>query len=741
MVDRISAESFVAWMVTQPNRNGTLFLERVVQHYVRCLRSVPLKLDLPLPNEKRDIFACRTMVEFERLCKIFTAAKNFKEIDYANSHNSFSAGLQCYKRYLEHLDHAENVPSNKDDKDGKTTDAVGVISENEPAEDLKDVDFTDLSVCEGTRPDKCFIDGKTVAAMSWSAMYVGVIERLLVSHHKRLSSIKMKTKNGEKPPLLLTSPLAGLTCAKLSNGKYLYINYSTQQYIRLIGMLCDVCGIRKEKINLTYWPSKTEAMNTNIVEKTTLHPNGGTVYSSIDRDATTAIVLVLVEHYTNGFRLDSFIEMERLRKFVNEFLPVPLTLTDTELKSHVKKCGTVFDGKVYVVNAEGKAKIAELVEDYFAGGATAIFYESFFDKHEPWLIEASIVSVEILIDVLRSLFPTKQFSETYFGDTGDNIPEVVKRELFRVWGNDVLLNFETMSDRLPYIPLYRMKQLLGGNADFIWNATGEYTHIHTIEISDEEKDRLRSFAKHEIDKHGYVSIADFPLSDFMEMNFELSQTAVHNAAFRSCLSDAYEQHGKIITRKGDDLTAKDIIEEYCRSLDRCSLEDLLDFERELTGECHRWVPMQAGYDIMVRTDKDSFLADKYFDFNRNGIDNAIEHFIAGGEYVPLRHVTTFAPFPHCGQAWTLFLLESYCRRFSECFRFEVLSVNSTNAGVIVRKHSKLSYHDIMVDAVARSGVALHHDTVLDFLATEGYTSQRRYARITELITQATAKRG
>jgi hypothetical protein len=144
---------------------------------------------------------------------------------------------------------------------------------------------------------------------------------------------------------------------------------------------------------------------------------------------------------------------------------------------------------------------------------------------------------------------------------------------------------------------------------------------------------------------------------------------------------------------------------------------------------------------MVRTDKDSFLADKFLDFDQNAVDNAIEHFVNGGEYAPLRYVTTFAPFPHCGQTWTLFLLESYCRRFSERFRFEAPSVNSTNAGTIVRKHSKLTYHDIMVDAVAKSGVALNQNAVLDFLATEGYTSQRRYSKITELTTQATAKRG
>jgi hypothetical protein len=612
--------------------------------------------------------------------------------------------------------------------------------DDETATEPRAIDFSDLSVYTGTRPNKCVIDGETVSAASWSAMYVGVVERLLVTRNRQITSIKLKTISGGAIPLLMDAPLAGLNCAKLSNGKYLNTKYSAPRTISRIGMLCDACDVKKEAIGLTCWMSKTKAANVTTVERDTFY-NAGTPSADVDHETIRVIELVLAERYANGFRLGSFIETERLRKFVNELLHVPLTLTDAELESYVESVGTVFGGKVYVVSADTKAKIKTLAEEYFDGGASAIFYEEFYPRHESWLIEASVVSEEMLPEILRRAFPKKQFTDTYFGDTRDHITEVVKRELLRVWGDDVLLTFETMDERLTYIPLYRIRQSLGGNADFIWNAAGEYTHVSKIDITEEEKVAIRAFAKSEVDKHGYVSIADFPFGEIPEKNCELSQTAVHNAVFHICLSDTYEQHGKIITRKGDNLTAKDIMDEYCRSLDHCTLDELLNFERELTGECHRWIPMQAGYDIMVRTDKNTYLADKFLDFDCSTIDNAVEHFVNGGEYVPLRHVTTFAPFPHCGQAWTLFLLESYCRRFSKRFRFEALSVNSTNAGAIVRKHSRLNYHDIMVDAVSRSGVALNANAVLEFLATDGYTSQRRYAKVNELITQATTLRG
>jgi hypothetical protein len=463
--------------------------------------------------------------------------------------------------------------------------------------------------------------------------------------------------------------------------------------------------------------------------------------STSSGEIEAAIELILENRYSNGFRLGSFIETERLRKFISDHISDAIALTDEELEALVKTRGTVFDGKAYIVSSKTKLRIRALVEKYFDSGATAVFFTEFFAKHEEWLIGASVVSAEMLEEVLRQIFRCLKFTATYFGKTDEPVSDVIESEMLRIWGDDVLLTYDDLTERLKYIPISRIKNALGQNADFVWNSTGEFTHISKFDIKQEEKIFITSFVEKEIGIHGYVSIADFPLDEIAERNYLLSRTAVHNAVFLVCLTNAYEQHGKIIARKGGGTNAKQILDEYCRSLDRCTLDDLLNFERELTGESHRWLPMQAGYDIMVRIDRDTFLAERFLDFDCQAIDNAIEYFIGGKEYVPLRHITTFAPFPHCGQIWTLFLLESYCRRHSEYFRFDVLSVNSTNAGAIVRKHSKLSYHEIMVDAVAKSDVTLHTAAVLDFLVDSGFTSRRRYSEIDKLIIQAIALRG
>ena len=590
--DVIDPNDFVAWLVTQPNANGNLYLERVARHYVSFLRNAPYKLNAQLSIEECNIFVCETVEEFERIRTIMTSSPNYKEVN-DRGHNSFSAGLNCYGRYLTH----------------RNTGVAPV-------------------------PEKA-------------------------------------GRKASQPPT---------------------------------GFVIE------EKLTI----------NLSLEER-------------------TAIEMVFESRYTNGFRIDP-IELGRLRRFVREITEAEIALSDEELADAVKMCGTLFEGKVYTVSKETRKKIKGIVENYLSTGVKAIFYDEFYAKNEYWLFDESVVSIEMLSDLLRKLFPRMTFTETFFGNTSGNIHTVVVSELHRIWGDDILLNFDQMAERLPYIPIGRIKTALAYNADFIWNSVEVYTHTEKIDITTTEKNYIRDVAWRECELHRYVSMVDLPLVDFAERNHKLSPTAIHNAAFSVYLADNYDKRGKIITRKGENIDALTIMQEYCRTLERTTLDALLEFERDLTGEVHRWIPMQAGYDVMVRIDIDNYVAERLVDFDVDDIDAALDHFVRG-EYAPLITVTTFAVFPHCGQTWNLFLLESYIRRFSKRFKFETPSVNNRNTGCIVRKHSQLDYEGIMSDAIAKSALTLSDsDAVADFLFRSGYRGSRSKAKLADLIKKATLLR-
>ncbi len=441
---------------------------------------------------------------------------------------------------------------------------------------------------------------------------------------------------------------------------------------------------------------------------------------------------LLSSRFSNGYRLNSPIEMARFRSFAADELEEELSLSDEELKAYIRACGTTYDGKVYAVSNKAKERIRGLAEGCFANGARAIFFEEFYAKNENWLFGESVVSEDMLIGILRSLFPKLTFTRTCFGYTDASISALLESELLRVWDGDVLLTYGQLAERLPYIPLDRIRYALGQNGDYIWNSVETFSHISRIAIADDERESIRAAAVRECNARGYVAIANLPSGEIAERNYELSVTALHNAIYRICLSDRFDKRGKIVTRKGDVFDALTIMKEYCRTIDKCSLEDLLDYEKELTGEVHRWIPMEAGNTILVRIDKDSYVADRYVHFDADVIDEAIESVIKG-DYLPLKAFTAFGAFPYCGQTWNLFLFESYCRRFSRRFRFDAPSVNSRNAGAVIRRSCGMDYTEIMADTVANADVPLEAAVVGRFLADSGYTGRSMKAKVTEII--------
>ena len=227
-----------------------------------------------------------------------------------------------------------------------------------------------------------------------------------------------------------------------------------------------------------------------MTQEETLHLKNTSIYNGIVEKLTN----ILSAHFFNGFRLNSPIETARFREFAAEKSVDVSAMTDHELQSFIEVCGTVCEGKVYVISNETMEHIKELTDDYFACGGKVIFYAAFYSKNEKWLCEASIVSEKMLVGILRRIYPRLLFTKTFFGYSDASISKVVDREIRHVWGNDVLLSISQLAERLPYIQLERIKFAIGQNRDFIWNSPETYTHVGHIAISDNERAAINKSA-------------------------------------------------------------------------------------------------------------------------------------------------------------------------------------------------------------------------------------------------------
>ncbi|MDR1000211.1 MAG: hypothetical protein LBL96_05350 [Clostridiales bacterium] len=736
-INTINPDDVIAWLVTQPNANGTLYLENVARRYMGTLLTAPEKLDIPASMDVRNVLVCRTPDDLNAYWDIFKAAPNYKQVNISTS-RMFSAALNCYMRYLQHLTNAVQANEHTETKDTQS-ESTETITVREPQEsyDSQRVDFNRPELCAQTKPLTCAINGQAVvpSKQSWSQLLVAITERFISDGTPNLDSLDREPIYGSKVFFLTQKAEVG-NCAELSNCKWIYTNYNPQTIVTILKNLCQHCAVNLDDVVITYAPkvgslvraAQTYSRPTHTAPAAPLMP-------TLDPVIVEQLTDVLSAHFSNGYRLNSLIEMTRFRSFATEDLSEELTLSDEELKVYIAACGTNYEGKVYAVSTEAKERIKGLAEDYFADGAQAIFFAEFYAKNENWLFGANVISKDMMIGILRGLFPKLFFTQTHFGYANVSAFAALESEILRVWDEDVLLTYDQLAMRLPYIPLERIKYALSQNGDFIWSSVETFSHISRIEITNEECEAIRTAAVRECNVRGYVSITDLPFGDIGDRNYELSTTAIHNAVYRICLSDKFGKKGKIVTPKGDVFDALTIMKEHCRTINKCTLGDLLDYEKKLTGEVHRWISMEAGNTVLVRIDKENYVADRYVYFDADLIDEAIE-LVVKGDYIPLKSFTTFGAFPDCGHTWNLFLLESYCRRFSRNFRFNTPSVNSRNAGAVIRKSCAMDYTEIMADAVANADVPLKDSDVGRFLYDSGFIGRSTTAKVMEIIDKA-----
>jgi len=793
--DAIDPEVVITWLVTQPNTNGTIYLENVVRQYIWALRSAPAKLEIPSEFEVINVFSCHTPEELNSCWDILKSAPNYKQVNNSTS-GMFSAGMGCLLRYLQYLSEAEPKVQQTEElnvievlKDLELTyvdkrssgEALWVIGGLELTDSMKklrnmgfhfhfkegggirskhrdawwykqsnradqsrdeepqvtqptsvkatawvekahQVDFSRPELCAQTRPLDCTIKGKRVFPnkQNWAQLLVAITEHFIAEDNPNLPYLEVNPIYGNKP-FFMPFHLVPEWCAStlLSNGKWISTNYNPQTITIIIKDLCLHCGLDLNDVVITFVPKSNKP-------KRLVSPY------PIDPEIKEKITGVLSRHFANGYRLGSPIEMTRFRSFALEDLNSEISMSDLELEDYIQTCGTVFDGKVYVVSEEAKERIKAEAEKYFSTGAQVIFFAEFYVKNERWLFDASVVFEDMLTDILRSMFPKLFFTRTYFGFKNDSVYDILEGEILRVWGDDVLLTYEKLAERLQYIPIDRIKSALSQNRDFIWSSTGTFSHVGRIDITENERESICKAAEQGCNDHGYVSITDLPFGEIGERNYQLSITAVQNSVFRICLSDKFVKKGKIITFKGYSLDILTIMKDFCRSAEKCSFDDLLDYGKELTGGIHHWIAIEAGNSVMIRVDKDTFVSDRNVRFDPEAVDAAIEMFFKGN-YLPLKSFTTFSAFPDCGQVWNLFLLESYCRRFSKKFCFDTLSLNSRNSGAVIRKSCGLNYTEIMADAVVDAKIPLEASSVGRFLVKAGYVCRSTKTKLNEII--------
>lgn len=638
--------------------------------------------------------------------------------------NSYVNAVSTYLTYLEYIEQKKIavdeslIPEEKSEPEMTATMLV---------------DFKNPPSFAYTRPDYYQLEGsKAVVVKNWTKLYVAVVNELCDRDRNLLKTLIGKNISGAKRIDFLHKEDSHKMTAPylLKNGIAIETNLSASDIVKKIRTLLSLYNISCDKLIIGYHKREKQVDGGKLINNSTVVSENSPALMYRD-----GIVNILDSYYSYGFRIGSPIELMRFRNYA-EACGVSVPELDESLEQEILAAGTQIDGRVFVF---GKAMVDELktkIVSIFSTGAEVIFFEPFMEIESEWLEESHIPNPDLVRELLYKHAPDLYCSQNMIlRSKRKSEVEAVVSEIHRISAGQTIIIFSELCKSLPYIPSEKIAWCLSTSEDFVWVSEGRYFVMEHFIVDANDATAILNFVAAECNDKGFASIADLPFGNIPEQNYELSITGLYTAVYLSLLKTSYYLNGKILTREANGLNIIDLLKSFCREHERCTVQSVMDRAVELTGLPNRQNAFYALYSTMVRIDKDYFVAPSQVEFDISQIDDVIESIIGNG-FSAVKGITTFAPFPSCGQSWNHYLLESYVYTYSKKYRLHCKNFNDKNAGIIGSRTLGLSYDEMLVEAAAKSNVPLTVESIGQYFFETGLTAKRKYASLPEIIEKA-----
>lgn len=438
--------------------------------------------------------------------------------------------------------------------------------------------------------------------------------------------------------------------------------------------------------------------------------------------------------YVNGIAKGSLIEWNRFRRRFKALHGGEEIPEDIDLESLVSERAIEYNNRYYVISDSAKERLITIINDLIRSGQKIFYYEKLYEQYIDFFEENHIFAIDVLQILLKKHLPNFEYHKHYFTIQKKMRIEGEIRQFFE---KSTCMTYEQIKDKMPYVSMKKIKQILNNQEEFIWVRGNVYTTKEQIFLDEKEVSMIKRSMEKEIEEKGFSSMANQNFEVSFSLNPQLSEYAVREAFFQTHMSDCYDRRGNILYFKGRSLNVNELLRAFCSGKKEITIAQLNKYETEITG-CHHGRGISAAYDTMVRVDKEKFVCTDALAFDIAQTDWALSLF-AMDNVIPLKAVTSFTSFPYIkGYGWNLYLLESFCRNYSKKYRFQSLFVNSKNVGAIYPANRNYNeYTDVLAEAVMKANIPLLLEDVGSFLCDNGYVARRTVA-IGDVITRAQA---
>ncbi len=456
---------------------------------------------------------------------------------------------------------------------------------------------------------------------------------------------------------------------------------------------------------------------------------------------------VLENHFKKGFRLESPLEIRKVRRYYSSIHNAELTDTDEVISDTIKKLCIIYDGKAFLpavmLSEELKQRLLHYIDKCFAEGKTAIYYQAIYTEFAEEFLDYHIYDAEMLKAYLTYIvdgcfYINRSSISKQANVTLDPLSEI--RSCLQGYGRPV--EYEELFAALPHLPQNKVKFILASNGEFVNNGHGAYFHESVIVLSDEELDNIADIIAFTIE--GKEFMGGNELYDAIKAKYpyiiENNQAySVHGFrdALKYKLGDRFSFKGNIISRAGQELSMADVFANYAKHHDSFTLTELQSMATELATVIY----FDSVYENSLRVSREQFVAKSHAQFSIVDTDTAIDR-VCTGNYISIQDVTNFGTFPYAGFPWNGYLLEHYVAEYSRKYMLLHSNYNGAEcAGAIVKRSAGIqTFDDFIVDLLANNDVELKKAPALQFLSDNGYLARRRYGSIESLIIKANAQR-
>lgn len=513
-----------------------------------------------------------------------------------------------------------------------------------------------------------------------------------------------------------------------------FIQYNNDQHNRFRAAITKLLAFYGSN-----W-SPVEASTPRTFERSPLQ----TKETSIDVAPCKAI---LVEYFPKGYRLESALDMKRMRRYYEELTGKALDLNQAILETAIRNCGIVYDGRLYMpqnmLSDEMRDQILFFIERCFDEGRSAVYYEAVFREFSEKLLDHNIFNADMLKAYLTyyvsdQYYMGRSYLAKEYRDDVDPIDEV--RQCLKQY--DFPVQVDELCGSLSHITEERIRFILGSNGEFVRNSKGEYFHADSLELTKEELENIAAIIDSTIEEHEFISGNELYDAIQTKYPYTFEKNAVFSVigwrdALKYKFGDRFSFVGNIVSRAGTSLSMSDVFAEYGKGRQRFSIDELEQFAESIGTTIY----FDSLYTNAIRISHEWFTSKGGAKFSVKETDAVLDRF-CDGDYIPLQDVKEFALFPESSFPWTEYLLEQYVAFYSEKFYLMHGNYNKNCAvGAIVRKTCRFdSFDDLVTDILAHNDVSLQKKKVLDYLAENGYIARRSYTNIETIMINARAMR-